>query len=97
MLQAIRAMQPVDNRLTLADLKTAVKEQFLLLRLDEERAIRAIPRLLPDSRSLRALGLEALHRMLEARGAASAESARRLARIEVLFATGTPSKNKAKD
>jgi pimeloyl-ACP methyl ester carboxylesterase len=86
MLNAIRAMQPVNDRMSLTDLKAVLKEQFLLLRLDEEHAVRAIPRLLPDSTSLRSIGLQALHRMLEARPALTDEGARRLARIEALFA-----------
>jgi hypothetical protein len=86
MLNAIRAMQPVNDRMSLTDLKAALKEQFLLLRLDEERAVRAIPRLLPDSKSLRDVGLQALHRMLEARPSLTEEGARRLAHVEMLFA-----------
>jgi hypothetical protein len=92
MLKAIRAMQPVNNRMTLAELKAVVKEQFLLLRLDEERAVRAIPWLLPDSETARRAGLEALHAMLESRGALPEESARRLARMVALFGVETPKK-----
>jgi pimeloyl-ACP methyl ester carboxylesterase len=85
MLQAIRAMQPVNDRMTLADLKTVLRDQFLLLRLDEERAVGAIPRLLPDNEAMRSVGLDAVHRMLQARGRLSEDGARRLARIEALF------------
>ncbi|MBV8191098.1 MAG: DUF3141 domain-containing protein [Alphaproteobacteria bacterium] len=85
MLNAIRGMQPVNDRMSPADLKAVLKEQFLLLRLDEERAVLAIPRLLPDSKSLRNVGLKALHSMLEARGGVAEEGARRLSRIEALF------------
>ena len=88
-LNAIRGMQPVNDRLTFAELKAVLREQFLLLRLDEERAVITIPRLLPDSTSLRRIGLEALHRMLKARGRLSEESARRLARVEALFVEKT--------
>ena len=42
-LQAIRAMQPVNDRMSMAELKACLKEQYLLVRLDEERAVRAIP------------------------------------------------------
>jgi hypothetical protein len=49
MLMAVREMQPVNRRLTLGELRTALRDQYLLLRLDEERAVAAIPRLLPDS------------------------------------------------
>ena len=85
MLQAIRAMQPVNDRMSLAELKATLKEQYLLLRLDEERAVRAIPRLLPDSEQGRAAGLAALRSVLQARGSLPEESARRLDRIETLF------------
>ncbi|MBV8192322.1 MAG: DUF3141 domain-containing protein [Alphaproteobacteria bacterium] len=89
MLKAIRSMQPVNDRMSHADFKAALREQFLLLRLDEEKAASTIPRLLPDSDSLRRAGLEALHRMMEARGALSEESARRLTRVEALFGVAT--------
>jgi Protein of unknown function (DUF3141) len=93
MLKAIRSMQSVNDRMTLTELKAVLREQFLLLRLDEERAVRAIPRLLPASEPLRSVGLKALHRMLEARGKLTAESARRLARTEALFGVGPASKS----
>jgi pimeloyl-ACP methyl ester carboxylesterase len=86
MLQAIRNMQPVNDRMSLPELKECLKEQFLLVRLDEERAVRAIPRLLPDSQAARQAGLEALSAMLGARGGLSEEGARRLSRVEALFA-----------
>jgi hypothetical protein len=85
MLQAIRDMQPLNDRMSLPELKACLKEQFLLLRLDEERAVRAIPRLLPESEAARRAGFEALLEMLGARGALPDEAARRLARVESLF------------
>ena len=39
------------------------REQYLLLRLDEDRAVRAIPRLLPDERAARETALDALLRV----------------------------------
>jgi hypothetical protein len=84
-LQAIRAMQPVNNRMRMAELKACLKEQYLLVRLDEERAVRAIPRLLPDSEHARRTALEALLQVLGARGALPEEGLRRLNRVEALF------------
>ena len=84
-LMAVRAMQPVNRQMTLAELKVALREQYLLLRLDEERAVAAIPRLLPDSEQARQAGLDAVRRVVAAPGALSEEGARRLARIEKLF------------
>ncbi|UYN93339.1 MAG: DUF3141 domain-containing protein [Enhydrobacter sp.] len=87
MLQAVRAMQPINKRMTLPELKACLREQYMLLRLDEERAVCAIPRLLPESEAMRRAGLEALHRVLGARDPLDEAGARRLARIEELFAT----------
>ncbi len=91
-LQAIRAMQPVNDRMSMTELKACLKEQYLLVRLDEERAVRAIPRLLPDSEHARQIALDALLQVLGARGALSEEGLRRLTRIEAMFgiAAGTP-------
>jgi pimeloyl-ACP methyl ester carboxylesterase len=85
MLQAIRAMRPINDRMSLPELKACLKEQFLLLRLDEERAVRAISRLLPESEAARRAGLAALLEMLGTRGPLPEEGARRLARIESVF------------
>jgi hypothetical protein len=84
-LQAIRAMQPVNDRMSMAELKACLKEQYLLVRLDEERAVHAIPRLLPDSEHARRTALDALVQVLGARGALREEGLRRLGRVETLF------------
>jgi hypothetical protein len=72
--------------MSLRELKACLKEQYLLLRLDEERAVKAIARMLPDDEQARAAALAALHRMIEAHGAPSEEGKRRLKRVEELFA-----------
>jgi len=84
-LQAIRAMQQVNDRMSMAELKACLKEQYLLVRLDEERAVRAIPRLLPDSEDARRTALDALLQVLGARGALPEEGLLRLGRVETLF------------
>jgi pimeloyl-ACP methyl ester carboxylesterase len=89
MLMAVRAMQPVNRRMTLTELRTALRDQYLLLRLDEVRAVAAIPRLLPDNEQARQAGLGAIRQVVEATGALPEESARRLARIEKLFGMTT--------
>ena len=87
-LQAIRAMQPANDRMSMAELKACLKEQYLLLRLDEERAVRTIPRLLPDSEHIRRIALDAVLQVLGARGTLSEEGGRRLGRVEALFGAG---------
>ena len=84
-MESIRQAQPPGKRLSLPRLKELFAEQFLLLRLDEDRAVRAIPALLArDAVELRA-ALAALRRIVGASGQMSPESAARLARIEAMF------------
>ena len=60
-LQAIRRLQPANRRRSIGEIKAMFREQYLLLRLDEERALRAIPRLLPeDEVQQRAAGCKAV-------------------------------------
>ena len=85
MLMAIRSARPVEERRSLAELKQVLKEQFLLVRTDEERAIATLPALLPRSVEKRRAALELLHRMIAARGKLSEEGSHRLDRIQTLF------------
>ncbi len=97
MLQEIRAGQSAGKRRTMGQLKELLKEQYLLVCLDEERAVRAIPKLLPKNMDERRTALDALHRMTAARGALSEEGKRRLNRVEALFDVKTekPAKGEA--
>jgi hypothetical protein len=85
MLKQIRAGLPAAARRPMGKLKELLKEQSQLVRLDEERAIAAIPKLLPESAEAREAALNALHRVVEAGGALPDESKRRLARVDRLF------------
>ena len=87
MLRAIRDEQPPERRMPLQELKRIVREQFMLLHADEERAVRAIPALLPARRADREAMRDILHRLLAARGDESAACKPRLARIDAMFAT----------
>ena len=68
-----------------AEFKKLLTDQSLLLRLDEERAIKAIPKLLPKSAGAKAKLLNAIQRVVGAQGELNAEGNRRLARVEKLF------------
>ncbi|MGO9831937.1 MAG: DUF3141 domain-containing protein [Myxococcaceae bacterium] len=85
MLRALRAAQPAGTRLSPTQLKEVVKTQFLLLDLDQERALRTLPKLLPRGRAERRAGLELVQRMLSARGALSPAGQRRLVDVEAVF------------
>ena len=84
-MKLIRASRPAAKRLGLVQFKKLVKEQYLLVSMDEERAISAIPRLLGPDRDERKAALDILHRVLVARGELREEGRKRLARIEALF------------
>jgi hypothetical protein len=62
-----------------------VREQYLLVYFDEERAIAALPKLLGTDTNARQATLDLLHRVLAAREDMSDEGKRRLARVEALF------------
>lgn len=85
MLKAVRSMRPEAERLHVAELKDLFRDQFLLVKLDEERAIGAIPKLLPDSREERQAALDVLQRVVRAHGELTEDEARRLRRVERLF------------
>ncbi|HZX41303.1 MAG TPA: DUF3141 domain-containing protein, partial [Myxococcaceae bacterium] len=86
MLTSLRAEAPAEERRSLTELKQLLKEQFFLVRLDEERALESLPTLLPPDPEKRRHGLAIVQRMLGAEDALSPEGVRRLQRIQALFA-----------
>lgn len=85
MIKAIRAMRPASERLHLAELKRLFRIQPLLVHMDEERAVRAIPHLIADDPEGRAHALDMLRSVLRARGEMTQEEILRLRRVEALF------------
>lgn len=88
-LRQIHARMPGREPLGLTQFKEIVHEQYLLLLRNEERAVAAIPALLPDDSDARARSLEAIRQVLSARGELSRRMEERLARVEELFLRGT--------
>jgi hypothetical protein len=84
-LQALRRAQPANRRLTFGEVKALFRDQYLLLRLDEERAVRAIPKLLPDNEQQRQTAWAAVRDVVAARGELTDEAKRRLDRLQELF------------
>jgi hypothetical protein len=71
-----------------------VRQQYLLVCLDQERAISTLPKLLGSDAGVRKSALDAVHRVLAATGAMSEEGKRRLKRIEALFAMESTKRSK---
>jgi hypothetical protein len=63
------------------------REQFLLLLLEPEATLAAIPKMLPESVDERQKGLTAIRKVLSASGEISGEAAQRMKRIVTLFET----------
>ena len=84
-LKQIRASRPATKRKSLAQFKEILREQHRLVRLDEKRALAALPKLLGDDDATRQATLEVLLRVLAARGDLSDEAKRRLTHVETLF------------
>ena len=93
MLQAIRRLQPANRRLGMDEVKALIRDQYMLVRLDEDRAVRAIPSLLPESEQTRRAVLNAVLDIIGARGALPEEGLKRLKHIEELF--GLPTRSTA--
>jgi len=89
-LKQISAELPAAKRIGLVRFKEIVKEQYLILLLDAERAIVALPKLLPSNRRQCEEALTLVRRVLSARGALPEEGRRRLERIEAMFAGPPP-------
>jgi len=84
-LKQISAELPAAKRIGLTRFKEIVKEQYLILLLDTERAIAALPKLLPANRRQCEEILGLVRRVLAARGVLPEEGRRRLERVEALF------------
>jgi pimeloyl-ACP methyl ester carboxylesterase len=72
-------------RLTLPEFKMLVREQFFMLLLDREKALAAIPKLLPEDVDQRREVFTAMREVLSASGEITGERASRLQRIAGLF------------
>jgi pimeloyl-ACP methyl ester carboxylesterase len=86
-LEALRNMrrQETGSRITLAEFKMLVREQFFMLLLDRQAALAAIPRILPDNASERRAVFAAIRDVLSASASISGEVASRLNQIAELF------------
>jgi hypothetical protein len=86
-LEALRRLRQVDEsaRITLAEFKMLVREQFFILLLDQEAALAAIPKLLPENMDERRNAFSAMQEILSASAEISGEVAKRLKRVAGLF------------
>ncbi len=84
-LRAIAAQIPRRMKVGRAAFKEALRRQYLTLRLDEDRAMRALPALVPADASKRAFALDALTELMESRDR-TPEERERFAEVARVFA-----------
>jgi pimeloyl-ACP methyl ester carboxylesterase len=90
MLRKIRAER--DSQITLSEFKQDLREQYLMLRLDERRAVETIPILLKGHEAEAQQLLEYVRQVVTAGGPLHEEATKRLAEVEQLFSVPTPAK-----
>jgi pimeloyl-ACP methyl ester carboxylesterase len=93
--EAIRRLRVVTDagpRLSLSDFKSMVREQFLMLLVDEKAALAAIPALLPQDAESRKAGFGLLRSVLSASGELDGQSQSRLQQIAQLMGIDTAAK-----
>jgi hypothetical protein len=86
-LEVLRRLRQADEsaRMTLAEFKMLVREQFFMLLLDRDAALAAIPKLLPESMDERRKAFAVIEDVLSASSEISGEVAKRLKQVAGLF------------
>lgn len=86
----VRQMRAKQGGLTLVEFKRMLREQFLTLMLDQDRAVDAIPKMLHNDPDARTKALAAIRAVASATGEMSDERTARLARIEAMLREPAP-------
>lgn len=83
-----RRMRQEHGDMPVSEFKAMVREQFNMLLIDPDAALRAIPSMLPPDAETRQKALGMIKQVLSARGELSPEDQRRLNEVARLFAGG---------
>ncbi|MGY8666601.1 DUF3141 domain-containing protein [Bradyrhizobium sp. UFLA05-109] len=89
-IEALRQIRRdhTGTRLTLAEFKMLVREQFFMLLLDRDGALAAIPKMLPDDVNQRRGAFAGIREVLSASADITGERAKRLKQVAGLFGLG---------
>jgi pimeloyl-ACP methyl ester carboxylesterase len=79
-----------DQHMSVTLFKTILREQYLMLQVDEEAAMRDVPLLLPDEPEARATALGIVRQVAGATGTISGDGAVRLERVAAIFGPQAP-------
>jgi len=94
LLEALRSARPAGKHLPREQFRQVLRDQALTLRLDETRAVAAIPKLLASAKGDRPLLMDIIRRVMETQGAPSDEGKRRLSHLETLFGSPRPARKR---
>jgi hypothetical protein len=83
--ETVRRIRQANGDMPLSEFKALVREQFLILLVDTEAALAALPAMLPPDADLRRKGFEVIQEVMRARGKLSVEDDSRLLRIAHAF------------
>jgi hypothetical protein len=83
--ETVRRIRQSVGDVPLATFKAVLREQFYMLLLDPERALAAIPAMLPDDPEARKTGFGLIAQVLSARGEYSSDDRDRIERVAHLF------------
>jgi hypothetical protein len=83
--ELVRRLRKEHGDLTLSTFKALVREQYLMLLLDPEAALAAIPQMMPPDLEHRQQAFDLVEQVLGARGKVAGEVAERLRRVNQLF------------
>ncbi|MQA20365.1 DUF3141 domain-containing protein [Rugamonas rivuli] len=89
-IRQLRLRTSDDQELSVTHFKTILREQYLMLQVDEEAAIRDLPLLLPEAPEARATALGIVRQVAGATGTLSGDGAVRLERVAAMFAPLSP-------
>jgi hypothetical protein len=84
-LRDIRANTPAQDRVPLSEFKEIVRDQYALIRADKDRAMAALPKLLPRDAGARQAAFDLIRRIVSAKGEPAGEVKTRLDQVEALF------------
>ena len=89
-LRQLRLRTSAGAEMSLSHFKEIVREQYLMLQVDEKGALEDLPKLLPEDATARSHALDMIRQVASAAGALTGDAAARLERIAASFDAATP-------
>ncbi len=89
-LRQLRLRTSEGHEMSLSHFKEILREQYLMLQVDEKGALEDLPKLLPENMTARVHALDMIRQVANSAGALTGDAAARLARIEASFGIGEP-------